>query len=160
MAEVLGVVASGIAVVQAAQSLGKLVVSLSRLWGEVRDVPETIQQILEDLEIAGDLVGVVESEFNEKLAAGLQAPVDLSSGGSSVSLTKLQRLTVERCRQAHKQLGDIIEDLRADIASSRRRKRLASKVKVALKKDALNLYERRLHKTLRFLEVALQMHIV
>ncbi|KAK4249392.1 hypothetical protein C7999DRAFT_12780 [Corynascus novoguineensis] len=160
MAEVLGVVASGIAVVQAAQSLGKLVVSLSRLWGEVRDVPETIRQILEDLEIAGDLIGVVESEFDEELAAGLQAPVDLSSGGSSVPLTKLQRLTVERCREAHKQLGEIIEDLRADIASSRRRKRLASKAKVVLKKDALNLYERRLHKTLRFLEVALQMYLV
>ncbi|KAK4042343.1 hypothetical protein C8A01DRAFT_13999 [Parachaetomium inaequale] len=151
MAEVLGVVASGIAVTQAAQSLGVIVVSLSRLWREVRDVPETIRQILDDLEVTGDLVGVIEAEFEEAFS---------ESGVSSTPLTKLQCLTIQRCRQAHKDLGDLAEDLRADIAASRRRKRISAKVRVVLKKDTLEAYERRLQNALRFLGFAVQMHLV
>jgi hypothetical protein len=155
MAEVLSVVASGIAVTQAAQSLGTIVVSLSRLWREVRDVPETVRQVLEDIEITGDLVGVIEAEFEEAFS---DSPV--SSTTTSTPLTKLQCLTIQRCRQAHKDLGNLVEDLRADIASSRRRKRVIGKAKVVLKKDVLEGYERRLQKALRFLGFAVQMHLV
>jgi hypothetical protein len=151
MAEVLGVVASGIAVTQAAQSLGVIVLSLSRLWREVRDVPETIRQVLEDIEITGHLVGVIEAEFEEALS---------TSAVPSTPLTKLQCLIIQRCRQAHKDLGDLVEDLRADIASSRKRKRLSARVQVVLKKDTLEAYERRLQKALRFLGFAVQMHLV
>jgi hypothetical protein len=147
MAEVLGVVASGIAVTQAAQSLGVAAMSLSRLWREVKDVPNTIQDMVRELEFAGKVVGVIEAE--------LKTPES-----SLTSLTSLQNETIERCRQAHKSLGDLVDDLGADIASSRRRKKLLASVKVVLKKDSLEAYERRLQRALRFLDSAVQLHTV
>jgi hypothetical protein len=147
MAEVLGVVASGIAVTQAAQSLGVAAMSLSRLWREVKDVPNTIQDMVKELEFAGKVVGVIEAE--------LETPES-----SLTSLTSLQNEAIERCRQAHKSLGDLVDDLGADIASSRRRKKLLASVKVVLKKDSLEAYERRLQRALRFLDSAVQLHTV
>ena len=147
MAEVLAVVASGIAVAQAAQSLGDIAVSLSRLWRDVKDVPNTIRDLVEELEVAGQLFSIIESELEP-------APES-----SPTPLTSLQCLTIERCRQAHKDLGALVDDLRADIASSRRRKKLVASVKVVLKRDTLEAYERRLQRALRFLDSAVQLHM-
>ncbi len=147
MAEVLGVVASSIAVAQAAQSLGKATVSLSKLWREVKDVPATIQDIVEELEVAGKVVGAIETELGTP-----------ESSSPTTPLTSLQCLAIERCRQAHKDLSGLVDDLRADIASSRKRKKLLASVKVVLKKDTLDAYERRLQRALRFLDSAVQLH--
>jgi hypothetical protein len=146
MAEILGVVASGIAVTQGAQTLGAIVLSLSRLWRDVRDVPNTIRYMLEELEDAGTVIAIIETEWE-------------SPGSTTTPLTSLHCLTIQRCRQAHKDLGDLVEDLRADIASSRRRKKLVASVKVALKKDTLEAYERRLQRALRFLDSAVHLHM-
>lgn len=147
MAEILAVVASGIAVAQAAQSLGEIAVSLSRLWRDIKDVPNTIRDLVEELEVAGKVFSVIESELEPPPESG------------STPLTSLQCLTIERCRQAHKDLGALVDDLRADIASSRRRKKLLASVKVVLKKDTLEAYERRLQRALRFLDSAVQLHM-
>ncbi len=144
MAEVLGVVASGIAVVQGAQVLGQAVLSLSRLWREVRDVPETIRDLLENLELAGEMAAEIETEL-----------LCLSPG----SLSTYQRLVVQRCHQAHKDLGDLVSDLAADIAASRRRKKILARAKVVLKKDILEGYEKRLRRACRLLNCALELRI-
>ncbi|KXX73485.1 hypothetical protein MMYC01_209131 [Madurella mycetomatis] len=150
MAEALGVVASGIAIGHAAQTVGGAVLFLSRLWFEVKEVPETIQDILKELELTGHLVDTIQDEF-EPAAGG--------SLGGDASLTSVQCLAIQRCRQAHKDLRDLVGDLAADIASSRRGKRFLTKAKVVLKKDALDHYERRLHRAQRFLDSAVQTHI-
>ncbi len=96
MAEVLGIAASGIAVAQGAQVLCQAVLTISRLWGEVRDVPDTIQNLVEDLELAGQIIGAIEVELLES---------------SPESLSTLQRLVVKCCRQALKDLTDLVDDL-------------------------------------------------
>ncbi len=143
MAEVLGFVASGIAVAQGAQALSQAVLSLSRLWAEVRDVPETIRYLVEDLELSGQVVADIERQL-------------LSSSPESLSTS--QRRVIERCRQAHKGLSDLVDDLAADIASSRKRKKLLARVKVLLKKDALEKYEKRLQRAWSLLSFAVQLH--
>jgi hypothetical protein len=112
-------------------------------------VPDSIRQIVEDLELVGSLVGVIETE--------LALPSSGLVPGSS-PLTRLQCLTIQRCRQAHKDLGDLAGDLRADIASARKRRRMFAGVKVVLRKDTLESYERRLQKAFYFLSLVLQMH--
>lgn len=42
MAEVLGVFASGVAVVQISTQVGGSILQLKRLWDDVRNVPDTI----------------------------------------------------------------------------------------------------------------------
>jgi hypothetical protein len=150
MAEVLGVVASGIAVTQATQTVGGLVFFLARLWRDVKDVPATIHDILEELDLAGKLVTTVEAEL---------ARESLGSGARSDGLSSIQCLAVQRCRQVHKNLNALVGDLSADIASSRRRKALVAKTRVALKRETLESYERRLQKALRFLDSVVQLHM-
>jgi hypothetical protein len=152
MAEVLGVVASGIAISQAAQTVGGAVFSLSRLWKEVKDVPDTIQHILEELELAGRIVATIEAELMASVSG-------TSTWPSGDGLSSIQYLAIQRCRQVHKDLSDLVDDLAADIASSRRRKRAKAKVRVVLKKEALESYEKRLQKALRFVDSAVQIQI-
>ncbi len=152
MAEVLGVVASGIAVVQAVQTVGQVVSSLTQLWKEVKDAPETIQNILDELEVAGELATAIQAELQSPLSTW---PND--AGGTP--LTSLECLALHRCRQVYKTLEDLVNDLAADIASSRRRKRLMAKTRVVLKKETLTNYEKRLQKALFFLNAALQLNL-
>jgi hypothetical protein len=112
-------------------------------------VPDSIQRIVEDLELVGSLVGAIETE--------LEIPSSSLVPGST-PLTRLQCLTIQRCRQAHKDLGDLVGDPRADIASARKRRRMFAGVKVVLRKDTLERYERRLRKAFYFLSVVVQMH--
>ncbi|KAG7292724.1 hypothetical protein NEMBOFW57_002763 [Staphylotrichum longicolle] len=152
MAEVLSVVASGIAVGQAAQTVGQAVFSLIQLWREVKDAPETVQNMLDDLEVAGELVAAIEAELETSA---------LSTGpNSSRCLTRLQELALRRCRQIQKKLGDFVEDLAADIASSRKKKRLLAKAQVVLKKETLASYEKRLEKALASLNATLQLNLI
>jgi len=151
MAEVLSVVASGIAVTQAAQTVGQAIFSV-QLWREVKDAPETIQNMLDDLEVTGELVAAIEAELESSA---------LSTGPDGNScLTPLQDLTIRRCRQIQKKLGDFVGDLAADIASSRKRKRLLAKAQVVLKKETLASYERRLEKALASLNSTLQLNLI
>jgi hypothetical protein len=151
MVRSLGVVASGIAVTQGAQTLGQAILFLSRLCREVKDVPETIQNALDELELAGKILAAIEAE--------LECSVAGSSPDSAGRLTSIQRLTIQRCRQVHMGLSSLVDDLAADIASQRRRKRLLAKAQVVLKKEVLESYEKRLQKALRFLDSAVQLHL-
>lgn len=151
MAELLGVVASGVAVTQAAHAVGGVVFSLCRLWREVKDVPETIQNMLDELDLAGKLMAAVETEL-----MGSASSTGPKVGGS---LPSIQYLAIQRCHQVHKDLGGVIDDLSADIASSKRRKRLMAKTRVVLKKETLENYEKRLEKALRCLDSAIQLHL-
>ncbi len=145
MAEVLAVVASGIAVGQATKSLGQAAVSLSRLWREVRNVSNTMQDILDDLDVAGRVVSAIEAEMG-------------TPDSISTPLNNMQCMTIERFLQVHKKLEDLVDDLRADIASSRKLKRLFAGVKVVLKKDTLDAYERRVQRALHVLDSAVHLH--
>lgn len=144
MAEVLGVVASGIAVAQGAQVLSQAALSLSRLWREIQDVPDAIRDLVEDLEFTGQVAGEIEAEL-------LRSPLD--------SLSTVERLAVQRCRQAHKDLNDLVDDLGADIAASRQRKKMLARAKVVLKKDMLERYEKRLQRACRLLECTLKVRM-
>lgn len=152
MAEILGVVASGIAAAQATQTVCGVILSLSRLWREVKDVPEAIQNILDDLELAGEVVGAIEAEL------AFCSTITSQYGDSDGPRSPLQSLAVQRCRQIHRDLGHLADSLSADISSSRRRKSVLAKGKVVLKKDTLEKYERRLDKALGFLNFVVQIH--
>ncbi|KAK4145268.1 uncharacterized protein C8A04DRAFT_10801 [Dichotomopilus funicola] len=149
MAEVIGIIGSSIAVVQATKSLASLAGSLTRLWREIRDVPERINTLLTELEITGAFVDAFEGEL-------LTDAEDVSTG--------LQQLVILQFRDAHAELASLVEDLRAETAVSAvkgsRRKGLIARTKVALKKDVLDRYERRLRKARDHLELVKDTHLM
>jgi hypothetical protein len=172
MAEVLSLVASGVAVAQATHALGKLAVSLTHLWRDVRDVPDTIRSLVEQLEMTSEMVCLVEAELgfppsppSSPTGADCAAPSPsllLCGPGAREKEQPLDRLryrAIERCRHAQRCMQALVDDLAAEIASSRRRRRVLAGVKVVLKKEVLEGYERRLGAALGFLNAAVQMQM-
>ncbi|KAK0668349.1 hypothetical protein QBC41DRAFT_252413 [Cercophora samala] len=145
MAEIIGLVSGGIAIAQATGKVGSLVLSLSRLWREVKDVPETIKALVEQLEYFALSIDAIETELQAEIGGGCPP-------------TPMCARAIQHCRHVHKELDKLIQDLMGDIVSTRRRKRYVAKTETVLfKKVELEMYEKRLYRTLKILEMALKL---
>lgn len=156
MAEALGVFASGVAVAQVAGTVGAAALKLKKLWEEVRDVPESIRDLLEQI----DCLDPALWEAERNLARNDLPPL-LWSGDVA------QRSTTY-CRKALTRLTELVDDLdallhRSPNRAQRRRDRLAMKVacvKIILRKDELVSLERRLEAAVRMLCTAQQGYVM
>lgn len=119
MAEIIGLVSGGIAIAQATGKVGSLVLSLSRLWKEVKDVPETIKALVEQLKYFALSIDAIEAE-----------PQAVIGGGCPP--TPMCARAIQHCRHLHEKLDKLIQDLMGDIVSTRRRKRYVAKTKAVL----------------------------
>ncbi|KAK8862805.1 ankyrin repeat-containing protein [Apiospora arundinis] len=63
MAEVLGAVASGIALAEVAWKAGGAVSKLKRLWNETKNVPETIADLMIQIECLDPAIWEAETHF-------------------------------------------------------------------------------------------------
>ena len=152
MAEVVGIISSGIAMAQLAGTIGAAAMKLNGLWQEVKDVPETIQYMMGRLEAVSDVVNEIEAIGDSNL------PHD--SVPSHLPRPSPSPLAIQRCEMARKDLENLVRDLSVDIESSRKRKRLMGKVAVVLKKDTLAKYEMRLQHAVQLLAIAHQVYTV
>ncbi|KAK6224011.1 hypothetical protein LQW54_000157 [Pestalotiopsis sp. IQ-011] len=143
MAEVLGVVASGIAVVDAAGQIGSGIIKLRRLWDEIKDVPETINSLMQQLELLAMVIGEMET-------------MQHSSAGDAIRPfnSKGMQLSMIRCREAMNTLDDLVSKLAMHVDSEKRSKRAKAKLKVALSKDNLAQCHNRLKDTVQLLQFA------
>jgi hypothetical protein len=76
MAEVLGVVASGVSVVQIAGQLLSCIQGLRLLYRALRDTPGELQWILDELEILGEIfydLGAIQTGTSQPGHSALQA---------------------------------------------------------------------------------------
>lgn len=150
MAEVIGIVSSGIAIAQLAGSVGAVAIKLNGLWQEIKDVPETIQYIMNHLSILGTIVNEMETIGNSNSLH--------DSAAGQPHRPSPSPLAIQQCQMACKDLENIVRDLSVDIESSRKRKRLMGKVAVVLKKDTLAKYEMRLQNAFQLLSLAHQVY--
>jgi hypothetical protein len=144
MAEVLGTVASVIAVVQISSQAGSTVVKLRSLWSQVRNVPETIRDLMKEIEILDPIVSEMETEFGDGVARLSPLLFDDTAA----------RLSAGYCREALEGLQELVRELVDQIESSQRSKRGVAKLKVVLKKVAVVRLEKRLHRAVRLLNSA------
>jgi hypothetical protein len=139
MAEVLGVVASGIAVGQLATSIASGVTKLRKLWNEVQSAPQRIAFLVDELEMLSEVLADTEQAFIGDFAA---YPVG--------------RRIIQCCEKAISDLMNLLDDLPTKIATAKRLNRGKAKLKVVLKKDDIELYEKRLDSMIRLLGLASQ----
>lgn len=144
MAEVLGVVASGIAVVDAAGQVGSGIIKLRRLWNEVNNVPDTIKSLMQQLELLAVIMGEMEVMHQSNTRDATLRP--FSSQGMELSMM--------RCREAMETLEDLVTKLTKHVDSQKRLKRAKAKLKVALGKDDLNQCQGRLSDVVQLLQLA------
>jgi hypothetical protein len=144
MAEVLGVVASGIAVVDAAGNIGSGIIKLRRLWNEVKDVPDTINSLMQHLELLAVVMEEMEAMHQSHTGNATLRPFN-SQG---------MQLSMMRCREAMATLEGLITKLTKHVDSERRSRRAKAKLKVALGKDDLNQCQGRLSDVVQLLQLA------
>lgn len=145
MAEILGAVSAGVALAEVALKIGAGVFELKHMWEGVKGIPETIKLLVEDIEILGTVLKVMETEFNKPSMLG----VPWSSGAVS--------LVVLASRSALDTLTVSINEISKDIESEKRIKRMLSKGKIALQKDVWAKHQKRLERVKWMVQTAQQL---
>lgn len=144
MAEILGAVASGLAVAEVGLKVGGTVWKLKRLWQQVHEVPETIQDLMRQIEIMEPVL--VNHEANLQVRdAGLLEQLPTPHGPPAT-------LSAEYCREALNDLRNLVEDLDRAIKTETRSRRTFARVGVVLKKDTIRGFQDRLERAIKLLQ--------
>ncbi|KAK8060912.1 hypothetical protein PG996_010842 [Apiospora saccharicola] len=142
MAETLGIVASGIAVAQLGAATGGAVLKLKQLWGQVKDAPETISELIERIDLISSAVWELEHQFTH---SGL--PPMLWDKTTAVR-------SIAYCRKALMKLSDFVDGLSSRITSRRGYRRKLGAAQVVLNKDEREKLEGHLRNALDVLRFA------
>jgi len=144
MAEVLGVLASGISVGTLAAQIVNSVTKLKSYWDEIKEAPEDIKLLIEEIE---DLQ-LLLTEMEEDQRGNPMSSMILDSSSASKCLSL--------CKRGADTLKLLVEDLGADIEAPARLKRKWASAKVVLKKDKIEKYKSRLGSAIRLLSLSHQ----
>ncbi|KAG8161642.1 hypothetical protein KVR01_008629 [Diaporthe batatas] len=148
MAEVLGAVASGLAVAEVGLKVGGTVWKLKKLWQQVHEVPETIQDLMKQIEIMDPVLCDFETNF------GVQ------NASLTTQNTPQSMLSAKYCRQAFNDLRGLIEELDGAIQAEKKARRTLAKMRVVLKKDVIKGLGERLDRAMKLLQGAQTNYLV
>ncbi|KAF3000018.1 hypothetical protein E8E14_004688 [Neopestalotiopsis sp. 37M] len=151
MAELLGVVASAITVAEVAAKAGGAIPKLKKLWDEVQNVPETIQDLLRQIEILDPMIWEMENELNTYRTSIIN-PMLFDD-------TAMRRST-HYSRESLQNLSNIVDDMSIQIQHQKKVWRGLARAKVVLKKQVLADLEARLRKALTLLSLAQQSYMM
>ncbi|KAH9894487.1 hypothetical protein F4778DRAFT_794537 [Xylariomycetidae sp. FL2044] len=148
MAEALGIAASGIAVAQITTQVGTAVIRLKQLWDQVKDVPDDIAYLLEQLDCLDPILCEIEATFDQP---GISTIVANNAAA---------RRSAAYCREASKALAELVDDMSLQLINTRGVRQKIKSVKILLKKDTLRKYEKRLRHAVQILSLAQQAYSV
>ncbi|OTA61587.1 hypothetical protein K449DRAFT_422966 [Hypoxylon sp. EC38] len=139
MAELIGVVASAIAVVQLSATTARAISRLQGLHDEIQNVPSAIQDLIQQVKILEPFVKEMD-QVNDA------DPILLND----VTI----REVIRYCRLSLQELTRAVDDLYEQINTHKRVKRTVARYKVVLKKQILLDFEKRLQKVVTMLNIA------
>ena len=139
MAEILGVVASGISVGSLAIQLVESLQKIHRFWKRVDGAPKDIGDTIEELQILGR---ILDGLINQ--------PQSIHRNVPSTSL----QVCLQHCCKVLDDLKPIVEKLHTDLLGSKHRKQWAS-IKSALRKEDLRSLTQRLERSKSTLGLAI-----
>ncbi|KAH8781190.1 hypothetical protein F5883DRAFT_169007 [Diaporthe sp. PMI_573] len=146
MAEVLGAVASGLALAEVGLKVGGTVWKLKMLWQQVHEVPQTIRDLMRQIEIMDPILSDHETYLDVQGAGFLEHLP--THHGSTVTPS------AEYCREALNNLRRLVEDLNGAIESEKRSRRTFARMRVVLKKDTIKGFQDRLAMAIELLQLA------
>lgn len=138
MAELVGVLSSGIAIAGFAGQLVKQAIALRRLWNEIHDAPEDVFNLIDQLEWLQPMITSMEQSLDD---GSPKAP-----DGAEQCLTQ--------CGKALTNLQKLATDLSQTLTSNKRIKKALAKIKVVVKKEQILKYQSRLENALNGLHTA------
>ena len=148
MAEALSIAASGIAVAQVTGQVGKAVVKLRRLLDEIKNVPDDIADLMQQIDCIDPALFEAEANFND---TGLPSMLWNDTAA---------KRNAAYCRSALGSLTKLVDELSQDIQHSRKLQNKIGAIKVLLKKDMLLKLEKRLEHAVRMLTFAQLSYLV
>ena len=141
MAEVIGVVASGISIGSLAIQIVSSIQQLLDFWSTVKDAPENVQALLQEINILGNLLSEIDGNEGEE--------------HSSVIRQAITKAT-EYCQLALDKIDTVLRDLASGLYSTRGRIKHWTAVKTALKDKRLEKSLVRLERAKSLLNLAYQ----
>ncbi|KAL2857183.1 hypothetical protein BJY01DRAFT_242575 [Aspergillus pseudoustus] len=142
MAEIFGLVSGSIAVAETAGAVFKP----KRLWKEVRNAPDYIDSLIDQLSLVQPLLTETEAELKEDEQL-------LTSSNAA-------RLSLKYCKKILWDLDALAHDLRQQIEAKRRLSWGKAKVKFALEKEVIYNLQKRMQDALQLLGIAQQTYII
>ena len=147
MAEVVGLVASSISIGTFAAQITSSIVKLKSCWDELQDIPEDVQDLIEDLEVLYHLLADIEEDLQRNPVSSLLLD------NTSTSRCLFQ------CKRGADRLKELTDDLSANIDSRNKPRKKWASTKVMLKKEKLEKYKKKLERAVNLLSLAYQSYI-
>ncbi|KAI0025523.1 hypothetical protein F4780DRAFT_338438 [Xylariomycetidae sp. FL0641] len=144
--EVVGVVASGLALIEVVSKIGVGTFKLKALWQEIQDAPEEITRLIEEIELIKPILVQMASEFQ----SGEDPNIDDGPFHHSI----------DYCRKAVDALEHMVDDLSRDIDSAKLRKRNWARAKVGLSRETTRKHMDRLHQAMRIFALSQQSYMM
>ena len=141
MAEVLGAVASGISIVTLAAQIAASVVKLKSYWNQIKDAPEDIMLLIDELDDLRLLLCAIEKDQSRN-------PIS-----SPIMDDTVASRCLEHCRRGADRLQNLVDELSTNIYASNRLRSKWASTKVVLKKDDIKKYKTHLKAAIRLLSL-------
>ncbi|KAJ3580137.1 hypothetical protein NPX13_g417 [Xylaria arbuscula] len=140
MAEILGVVASGIAVGQLAVAVVEGIRNIRGVWSEFRDAPQDIENILEELEVLGQSLLFIQKDLENR-------PNNVNDPTAPIERV------LETTLKATTELNDIAKELSigCELSKVQRKKK---QWRALIRKDDITRIREKLHRAVTFLNLA------
>ncbi|KAM3546753.1 hypothetical protein ARSEF1564_000329 [Beauveria bassiana] len=142
MAEIVGVVAAGIAFGEVVIKISSHVFTLKHMWKEFKEMPDSIKQLVGDIELLGSVLQEMEADMTSSTADGI-----VWCGG-------VGSLIVEACRSALNTLSLSVNDVSQEMRATSGIKAALRKGKMVLNKEFWAKTERRLQNVVGRLQIA------
>lgn len=144
MAEVLGIIASGMAVGQLAVSITSSIIKLKEYWDQVKDAPGEILQLLLEIDSLNLILSHIEQDRNR---AGILTSQNVCLGQS-----------LNLCKQGTEELSVLVSELAEKIDGKKGWRRKAGASRVVLKRGEIKRVKRRMKTAIRLLSLSYQCH--
>jgi hypothetical protein len=142
MAEVIGVIASGISIAQIAGQVTSSIVKIKDFWDQIKTAPDDINYLLKEL----DSFSLILQHIRDDLTRDALPELVFNSDGL--------RQGLELCRSGATELEDLANELWAKLdGKSGLRKKIGS-VRAVMKQDDIKRLKRRLKNAVRVLSLA------
>lgn len=116
--------------------VGATTYKLQKLWGEIKEVPDNIQDLLEQLETVS---------------------AQLSNAELLPSSAQAEQQCLDRCQKTHRDLTKLVSELEKRLQASGKLRQKAVALKVIMNNDILEKHKERLKAALDMLKLDLQL---
>ncbi|KAE9380938.1 hypothetical protein N431DRAFT_325529 [Stipitochalara longipes BDJ] len=154
MAEIIGLIASGISIAQLAGQVTSSTLKLKAYWSQIQEAPADIKILVREIECLSGILGRIGEEFDTEIGDG-----GIEDAGLRISL--------ELCTEGAEELRGLVVEMEGKLGVARdvngegkaRWKRKVGAARVVLKKDEIKRLKQRLKSAVRLLGLAHQSYI-